>query len=273
MAASGADCLRQLGAGGVDLILLDIHLPDMSGLEVMRRIRAAGSTVDVIVVTQARDLSVVQAAVSFGSMQYLIKPFTFAAVRQKLERYQEYRSMLTENNLMLVQQEVDRLLHTLRDPMESDLPKGINPESLQVVVSALRSRTPAGEPSGGMSAAEVASDVRLVPGDGPALPGVPGHLGHGGAQRALPQRRASRGRVPAGAAGSAGPAPLTLTSTGSRVARGHPAVPPSHHCIVAGRGGGRCADPRGGPGSGPGSPASPRAGGAWPVSCSPSRPR
>jgi response regulator of citrate/malate metabolism len=156
-AASGGDCLRQLGAGGVDLILLDIHLPDMSGLEVMRRIRAAGSTVDVIVVTQARDLSVVQAAVSFGSMQYLIKPFTFAAVRQKLERYQEYRSMLTENNLMLVQQEVDRLLHTLRDPVESGLPKGINPESLQVVVSALRSRTPSGEASGGMSAAEVAS--------------------------------------------------------------------------------------------------------------------
>ena len=103
-------------AGAVDLILLDIHLPDMSGLEVLRRIRAAGSTVDVIVVTQARDLSVVQAAVSFGSMQYLIKPFTFAAVRQKLERYQEYRSMLAENDLVLVQQEVDRLMHTLREP-------------------------------------------------------------------------------------------------------------------------------------------------------------
>ena len=144
LAASGADCLRLLGAGGIDLILLDIHLPDMSGLEVLRRIRAAGSTVDVIVVTQARDLSVVQAAVSFGSMQYLIKPFTFAAVRQKLERYQEYRSMLTENNLMLVQQEVDRLLHTMRDPVENDLPKGINPDSLQVVVSALRSRSRTG---------------------------------------------------------------------------------------------------------------------------------
>ena len=153
VAASGADCLRQLGAGGIDLILLDIQLPDMSGLEVLRRIRAAGSTVDVIVVTQARDLSVVQAAVSFGSMQYLIKPFTFAAVRQKLERYQEYRSMLTENNMVLVQQEVDRLLHTMRDPVENDLPKGISSESLQAVVAALREP---GE-SGGMSAAEVAT--------------------------------------------------------------------------------------------------------------------
>ncbi|HVH23639.1 MAG TPA: response regulator [Pseudonocardia sp.] len=153
LAASGADCLRQLGAGEIDLILLDIQLPDMSGLEVLRRIRAAGSTVDVIVVTQARDLSVVQAAVSFGSMQYLIKPFTFAAVRQKLERYQEFRSMLTENNMVLVQQEVDRLLHTLRETAVDDLPKGISSESLQAVVAALRG---SGE-SGGLSAAEVAT--------------------------------------------------------------------------------------------------------------------
>ena len=152
-AASGADCLRQLAAGGIDLILLDIRLPDMSGLEVMRRIRAAGSTVDVIVVSQARDLSVVQAAVSFGSMQYLIKPFTFTAVRQKLERYQEYHSMLTENNMVLVQQEVDRLLHTLRETAVDDLPKGISSESLQAVMAALRE---SGEP-GGLSAAEVAT--------------------------------------------------------------------------------------------------------------------
>ena len=271
LAASGADCLRLLGAGGIDLILLDIQLPDMSGLEVLRRIRAAGSTVDVIVVTQARDLSVVQAAVSFGSMQYLIKPFTFAAVRQKLERYQEYRSMLTENNLMLVQQEVDRLLHTMRDPVENDLPKGINPDSLQVVVSALRSR-----PGRGAVRRDVRGRggrrVRLVPGHGPALPGVPGHLGHGRAQRALPPSRASGGGVPAGAAGCAGPIPL-LTSPAASIAQDHP---PCHLRTIAmwqGRGGGRCADPEGDPGRGQALPASPRAGGASPASCSRSRPR
>jgi len=151
-ASSGADCLAQLAGGAVDLILLDIYLPDMSGLEVLRRIRAAGSTVDVIVVTRSRDLTVVQAAVSFGAMQYLVKPFTFAAVRQKLERYQAYRAVLSENNLLLAQQEVDRLMHTLRETTADDLPKGISSESLQVVVSALRE---SGE-EGGLSAAEVA---------------------------------------------------------------------------------------------------------------------
>jgi response regulator of citrate/malate metabolism len=150
---SGAACLQRLAAGPVDLIMLDIYLPDMTGLEVLRRIRAGGSTVDVIAVTRARDLSVVQAAVSFGAMQYLVKPFTFASVRQKLERYQAYRSVLAENNLLLAQQEVDRLMHTLRETAVDDLPKGISSESLQVVVSALRGSGDAG----GLSAAEVAS--------------------------------------------------------------------------------------------------------------------
>ena len=64
--STGADALRRVVAGGVDLVLLDIYLPDMSGLEVLRRLRSAGLTVDVIATTRARDLSVVQAAVSFG---------------------------------------------------------------------------------------------------------------------------------------------------------------------------------------------------------------
>ena len=197
-AASGSECLQRLAAGPVDLILLDIYLPDMSGLEVLRRIRAAGSTVDAIVVTRARDLSVVAAAVSFGAMQYLVKPFTFATVRQKLERYQAYRSMLAENDLVLAQQEVDRLMHTLRESAADDLPKGINSESLQVVVAALRK-------SGGDRRAvrgRGGRRVRLVPGDRAALPGVPGHLGCGGARRALPQRGPTRGGVSAGAAGA-----------------------------------------------------------------------
>ena len=167
----------------------------MSGLEVLRRIRAAGSTVDVIVVTRARDLSVVQAAVSFGAMQYLVKPFTFAAVRQKLERYQAYRSMLAENNLLLAQQEVDRLMHTLRDTAADDLPKGISSESLQAVVAALRE-------SRGAPAACPRPRWRRTSGSSRVT--ARRYLeylvtsGRRGAQRALPQRRPPRGGVPAG---------------------------------------------------------------------------
>ena len=61
------------------------------GLDVCRALRAAGQAVDVIAVTSARDLAVVRAAVSSGVVQYLLKPFTFATLRDKLERYARFR--------------------------------------------------------------------------------------------------------------------------------------------------------------------------------------
>jgi len=136
---TGADGLRRVAAGGVELVLLDIYLPDMSGLEVLRRLRAAGHTVDVVATTRARDLSVVQAAVSFGVTQYLVKPFTSTAVRQKLERYSAYRASIAGAGLPVAQDEIDSLFGALRETAEATgLPKGISSESLQTVVAALR---------------------------------------------------------------------------------------------------------------------------------------
>ena len=74
-----------------DLVLLDIYLPDLGGLEVCRRLRAANNLVDVIAVTAARDVDTVKGAVGLGVAQYLVKPFTFATFRDKLERYAAYR--------------------------------------------------------------------------------------------------------------------------------------------------------------------------------------
>jgi len=68
-----------------------MFLPDMHGLDVVRAMRTAGHRADVIAVTSARDIEVVRAAVSQGIVQYLLKPFTFSALREKLERYAAYR--------------------------------------------------------------------------------------------------------------------------------------------------------------------------------------
>lgn len=78
----------------VDLILLDLHLPDGHGLQFCRTLRAAGHTADVIAVTSARDLAMVRSAVSAGVVQYLLKPFTSAALTDRLERYARYHATL-----------------------------------------------------------------------------------------------------------------------------------------------------------------------------------
>jgi len=150
-AHDGAGAIHQLGdpSSGIDLVLLDMYLPDMHGLDVVRAMRTAGHRADVIAVTSARDLEVVRAAVSQGIVQYLLKPFTFAALREKLERYAAYRQQLA-GDVAISQHEVDRVLATLRGSDSGSLPKGMSPESLDAVVMVLR---PSSE---GLSATEVA---------------------------------------------------------------------------------------------------------------------
>ena len=138
-AASGQETLRTLaGDPDIDLILLDMHLKDGHGLALLRRIRAAGHSCDVIAVTSARDVDVVRQAVAQGVVSYLIKPFTFAGFRTKLEQYVSYREKLAAGDTV-GQSEVDAMLATLRPALSSvDLPKGLTMTTLSRVSATLR---------------------------------------------------------------------------------------------------------------------------------------
>ncbi len=82
VARSAGDAARFLNAHGVDLVLLDLHLPDGHGLALVQKLRAAGHLVDVIAVTSARDADVVRHAVAQGVVLYLLKPFRIDLPRQ-----------------------------------------------------------------------------------------------------------------------------------------------------------------------------------------------
>ena len=97
----------------VDLLLLDLHLPDGHGLQLPARCGPPATHADVIAVTSARDLAVVREGVSLGVVQYVLKPFTFATLRDRLVRYAEFRAAAGEAS---GQDEVDRALGALRAP-------------------------------------------------------------------------------------------------------------------------------------------------------------
>jgi len=152
VARSAGEAARALAADPtIDLVLLDMHLPDGHGLGLLQRLRAAGHLCDVIAVTSARDADVVRYAVAQGVVLYLLKPFSFATFRTKLEQYAAYRDQLAEASTDVVQADVDKLMGTLRSRASStQLPKGMSPESLQQVTDALRTAERA------LSASEVA---------------------------------------------------------------------------------------------------------------------
>lgn len=152
-AHTGAEARRLLDRTPVDLLLLDLHLPDVHGLQLARSLRAAGHHADVIAVTSARDLAVVREGVSLGVVQYVLKPFTFATLRDRLVRYAEFHAAVGEAS---GQDEVDRALATLRAPTPAALPKGLSGPTLERVTSALREAS-----AEGLTAAGVAEAVGI----------------------------------------------------------------------------------------------------------------
>ena len=150
VAHTAREAMGILRGTAVDLVLLDLNLPDKNGLDVCRSLRAAGSGTDVLAVTSARDITIVRAAVALGVTHYLLKPFTFAAFRDRLERYAQYRRQVSATSDEVAQHEIDRVFATLRSTGSDSLPKGLDPATLDLVLTALRAAP-------GLSAAEVAA--------------------------------------------------------------------------------------------------------------------
>ncbi|MER5554910.1 response regulator [Streptomyces sp. NPDC002793] len=154
MAHSAAEALARIGEMPIDLILLDHYLPDRNGLAVVRELRALGHHTDVIMVTAARDVATVQAAMRHGALQYLVKPFAYAGLRTKLEAYAVLRRTF-ESGGEAEQTEVDRLFGALWATGTSDLPKGHSTTTAELIRQALRTA------EGPLSAQEIAESAGM----------------------------------------------------------------------------------------------------------------
>jgi response regulator of citrate/malate metabolism len=159
VAHTGAEAVRLLKASlgeeaeRIDLILLDMNLPDIDGLELCRRIRAGGVDVDVIAITAVRSAEVVRASIAAGIVQYLIKPFTFGVFTDKLTSYRDFRSLFAQSPTVASQRDVDGAFAALRTSNDPGLGKGLSPQTLSAVSTLLV------ESSGGVSARELAEEI------------------------------------------------------------------------------------------------------------------
>jgi response regulator of citrate/malate metabolism len=92
-AHSAAQARDMIGQHQPDLLILDIYLPDEDGLSLLRSLAASATPPpDCIFITAARDLESVRAAIGLGAMYYLVKPFGFAQLKDKLESYRRWRT-------------------------------------------------------------------------------------------------------------------------------------------------------------------------------------
>ncbi|WP_346926484.1 response regulator [uncultured Arthrobacter sp.] len=142
-----------------ELVLLDIHLPDMSGLDVLQQLRGRKQALDVLVITASRELETVRGAMAGGVLHYLVKPFTSQALNERLDEYLILRGELAAGGAAgpLDQDSIDRLVaptrraaaaHTVAGPVAeavtvpaaepmARLPKGLSRPTLDAVIEAL----------------------------------------------------------------------------------------------------------------------------------------
>ena len=154
VARSGAEALTAVADLNPDLVLLDVYLPDMTGLKVLQQLRSTGNGVGVIMITAARELDTVSAALDGGAADYLIKPFEFPQLRAKLDAFAARAAALgTEQHVD--QRVVDAWFGNAAPVGQgAALPKGLGAETGGLVLEAVRA-------AGEVSAAECAEVVGI----------------------------------------------------------------------------------------------------------------
>lgn len=129
-AAAAVDAVIRLQP---DLLLLDLYLPDEHGLDLVARLRQDDlPSVDIIVITAAKDADSVRAAMQHGALHYLLKPFSFPALRDKLLSYAQMRGRLDAIRTA-DQRSVDRVYGALRTPSQLAGSKGRSDYTLETV--------------------------------------------------------------------------------------------------------------------------------------------
>ncbi|ARD47921.1 DNA-binding response regulator [Sporosarcina sp. P37] len=124
----------------VDLLLVDVYMPDQLGIDLVRELKVQYPLLDFIVITAAADRELVAQSVAAGAFHYLVKPVELAKLKEVIERYQQRRLFLKESP-HADQEQIDKLFvhNTAVKDSETNLPKGIHPLTLQKVMDIVHS--------------------------------------------------------------------------------------------------------------------------------------
>ncbi|MCR5698850.1 MAG: response regulator [Treponemataceae bacterium] len=131
---NGKEALDYLENNKVDLIVLDVYMPVMDGVETLKNIRDRKIPSEVIMVTAANDSETLENTMHLGVIDYLIKPFAFERFQVALEKFASKVSTLKQNKV-LDQSCIDSIITSSKSTKEKDLPKGIQEKTLSTILS------------------------------------------------------------------------------------------------------------------------------------------
>lgn len=154
--SNGDEALEVLKKSQIDLVLLDIFMPGMNGLELLSKIRQQNYSVDVIIVSAARDNQSIQMGLRNGAVDYLIKPFEFDRLQTALVSFKK-RLKLIKKHDNLSQSELDQQVFSGISSENVELPKGLDRNTIKRVWDQIL------ETKGEFTAETMANTVGLSP--------------------------------------------------------------------------------------------------------------
>src|ERR1041384_1010153 len=96
-AGNGIEALEQLSRQAITLVLTDMEMPKMGGIELLKQVRSKYPDVAVVLITGNADVETAVGALSLGAMDYITKPFQLEEVRARVHQALERRRLILEN--------------------------------------------------------------------------------------------------------------------------------------------------------------------------------
>lgn len=133
----GESALEYLRSHTVHLVILDVFMPRVDGMELLRRIRSEELPVEVIMVTAANDSVTLGAALKLGIIDYLVKPFVNARFQAALDRFMAQKNAFHDLS-SLNQQSIDFIMESARSRSAELYPKGIQDKTLRIICDFMK---------------------------------------------------------------------------------------------------------------------------------------
>ncbi len=141
--SDGQQLVDFFDGSSADLIIMDIYMPRLNGLEALKILREKGQNADVILISAGKKGEIVNTARKLGAFDYMIKPYSFRRFRASLQSYLSHKALLPAPMEDASQETLDALFEIpfSKEKLLSDknLPKGLQKETLELIVRGISS--------------------------------------------------------------------------------------------------------------------------------------
>ncbi|MTI66935.1 MAG: response regulator [Firmicutes bacterium] len=130
--SNGQDALKILNKKRIDLVILDIYMPKVDGISLLKEMRKRSIMSDVILVTAAKEAKNIDAVLKLGAVDYLIKPFEFERLQNSLKKYLQRHRLLNDKEAFK-QEDIDKLTVKYKTNGKEEIKKGLHKHTLDMI--------------------------------------------------------------------------------------------------------------------------------------------